>query len=68
MNTLQLLAGVGFALLGAAYLFVPRSVYHFGFDFLRDTQSEPSEPSTAMMWIYRFIGGCLVVTSVSYLL
>ena len=69
MNRLGLLAGVGFALLGVAYLFVPHSIYHFdfGLGFLRDTQSEPSEPSKEMMWVYRFIGVCFLVMSVSYL-
>jgi hypothetical protein len=67
MNGLPLLAGVGFALLGVAYLFVPKSIYHFGFDSLRDTQSEPSQPSNTMLWVFRFIGACLVVVSTSYL-
>ena len=67
MNGLPLLAGVGFTLLGAAYLYVPESIYHFGFDSLRDTQSKPSQPSNAMMWVFRFIGACLVVVSISYL-
>ena len=69
MNRLELLAGVGFALLGGAYLFVPSSVYHFDpFGFSRDTQSEPSAPSDTILWLYRFIGGWFVVMSVSYLL
>jgi len=67
VNRLHLIAGVGFTLLGVAYLFVPNSIYHFGLDSLRDTQSEPSQPSTVMMWIYRFIGACLVITGISYL-
>lgn len=67
VNRLDLFAGVGFALLGVAYLFIPNTIYHFGLDFIRDTESEPSEPSNAMMWIYRFIGVCFVVMSVSYL-
>lgn len=67
MNKLVQLAGVGFALLGVAYILIPQSIHHFGLDSLRDTQSESSEPSNAMMWLYRFIGICLVVMSLSYL-
>jgi len=67
VNRLSLLAGIGFALLGVAYLSVPKSIYHFGLDSLRSTQSEPSQPSNAMMWVFRFIGACLVVVSISYL-
>ncbi|SEP10348.1 hypothetical protein SAMN04487948_11438 [Halogranum amylolyticum] len=62
----DLLAGVGFALLEVAYLSIPNSIYHFGLDSLRDTQSKSPEPSNAMMWLYRFIGVCLVVMSILY--
>ena len=61
------LAGGGFALLGIAYLVVPQKVYHFGPDFFRDTQSEPSEPGDFVMWTYRFIGCCLIVMDLSHM-
>ena len=67
MNRLSLLAGIGFALLGVAYLSVPKSIYHFGLDSLGSTQSESSQPSNATMWVFRYIGACLVVVSISYL-
>jgi len=61
------LAGVGFALLGIAYLIIPRKIYHFSPEFLRDTQSEPSEPDNSIVWVFRFIGVCLVVLGISYI-
>jgi len=61
------LAGIGFVLLGIVYLFRPRKIYHFGLDFSRDTQSEPSEPDNTIVWTYRFIGFCLVIMSMSYI-
>lgn len=67
MNRPAHVAWAGFALLGVAYILVPRSIYHFGLDPLRDTRSDPSEPSNAMIWLYRFVGVCLVVMGVSYL-
>jgi len=67
MNKLVHVAGIGVALLGVAYILIPESIYHFGLDSLRDTQSEPSEPSNVVLWLHRFIGACLVVMSLSYL-
>lgn len=61
------LAGVGFTLLGMAYLIIPRKIYHFGPEFLRDTQSESSDPDNLTVWIFRFIGVCLVVMGISYI-
>jgi hypothetical protein len=49
METLVRLAGVVIAALGLAYLAVPRRVYHFGFEFLRDAESEGTEPSKAVI-------------------
>ena len=69
MNSPKLLPGVGFALFGVAYLFIPNSIYHsdFGLGSLRGIQSESSELSNEIMWVYRFIGVCFVVMSISYL-
>jgi uncharacterized protein YjeT (DUF2065 family) len=67
MNRLFQFAGVIFVLFGLAYLALPRRVYHFGLDSLRDKESEPSDPSRWIVWAYRFIGGCLVVVGLSYL-
>lgn len=67
MSRLFQLAGVVFVLFGIAYLAVPRNVYHFGLESLRDTSSPSSEPSRWIVWTYRFIGGCLVLVGISYL-
>lgn len=61
------LAGIGFVLLGIVYLFRPRKIYHFGLGFLRETQSEPSEPDNSIVWIYRFLGFCLVIIGTQYI-
>ncbi|SDZ82025.1 hypothetical protein SAMN04488065_0561 [Haloplanus vescus] len=66
MDLLHLLVGIGSALLGVAYILVPNWLYHFGLDSLRDTQSAPSEPSDLLLWTFRFIGVCLVIVSVAY--
>ncbi|WP_245781339.1 hypothetical protein [Halopelagius inordinatus] len=67
MTALVQFAGVGFAVLGVAYVALPRRVHRFGFDFLRGSRSEGSEPSRAVVWAYRFIGVCLVALGLSYL-
>jgi uncharacterized membrane protein HdeD (DUF308 family) len=67
MNRLFQLAGVVLVLFGLAYLASPRRVYHFGLESLRDMSSPSSEPSQLIVWTYRFIGGCLVVMGISYL-
>jgi hypothetical protein len=67
MSRLFQLAGIVIALLGIAYLAVPRKVYHFGLESLRDTSSPSSEPPQWIVWTYRFIGGCLVLVGTSYL-
>ncbi|AUV82669.1 hypothetical protein C2R22_14305 [Salinigranum rubrum] len=67
MTRLFQFAGVAFVLLGLAYLALPRRIYHFSPVSLSETQSGSSEPSTLILWTYRFIGGCLVVVGVSYL-
>ncbi|WP_082682211.1 DUF6199 family natural product biosynthesis protein [Haloferax profundi] len=67
MSILFQLTGVVIAILGVAYIAKPRQIYHFGLDFLRDPQSEPSEPSDIIIWLYRFIGVCLVIIGVSYI-
>jgi len=64
---LSQLAGLGLLLFGAAYLAIPKRIYHFGPDFLRETQPEPSEPGGSIILLYRFIGGCLVILSTSYI-
>lgn len=64
---LSQLAGAVFMILGMTYLAIPIRIYHFGPDFLRDAQSEPTEPANWMVWLFRFIGGCLVVMGITYL-
>ena len=68
MNWIQLITGIGCGSLGVAYLFVPNSIYHFGIDSLRKSQPEPSEPPNSILWTFRFIGICLLVVCLSYLL
>lgn len=58
--------GVGIAGLGVAYITIPRKIYRFGFDFLRNERSDHSEPSDTVVWLYRCLGVCLLVVSVSY--
>ena len=67
MNQLVQIAGVGFAILGIAYVTLPRKIYYIGLESLRDTQSESTEPSTFLLYVYRFIGVCLIVMGISYL-
>jgi len=66
MSRLFQLAGVVLVLFGLGYLAIPRRVYHFGLDSLRDTETTSSGPSQWIVWTYRFIGGCLVVVGISY--
>lgn len=68
MSVLVGLAGTGIAVLGITYCVVPKRVYHFGFDFLRDSQSEPSEASDVAIWVHRLIGVNLVLVGISYML
>lgn len=65
VDALVSIATAGTGLLGVAYAVAPETVYGFGFEFLRDGQSEPSE---ADRWLHRFVGITLVVITGSSLL
>lgn len=67
MNTIVQIGAVVIAILGIAYIATPRAVYHFGFDSLRDTDSDPSDPSGLAIWLHRLVGMCLIIISISYL-
>ncbi|PSQ56708.1 hypothetical protein BRD22_04965 [Halobacteriales archaeon SW_8_68_21] len=65
MSTLWQARYVMAAVLGFAYVALPKRIHTFGFEFLRRSSSNRSEGTDTPVWLYRGLGVLLLFIGVT---